>query len=218
MTAFRHEPPKCLTTFQHVLDFWSVCTWVVVRRRVWVSFKLSVGERDVQGVAKSLELFECNLLLLVGRVTSREAGTEAVALNGLGKNNGWLTCVCTGSSVCSVDLAVVVATALQSPDLVVGHVLNELLGTWVTVEEVLANECAVVCLVCLVVTVWGDVHEVYKCAVLVSVQQGVPLAAPNNLDNVPARTLEEGFEFLDDLAVTANWAVQTLQVAVNHEG
>ena len=43
-------------------------------------------------------------------------------------------------------------------------------------------------------------------------------AAPDDLDDVPAGALEEGLELLDDLAVTAHGAVETLQVAVDDEG
>ena len=43
----------------------------------------------------------------------------------------------------------------------------------------------------------------------------IPLAAPENLDDVPARAAEGGFEFLNDLAVAAHRAVEALQVAVD---
>src|SRR5699024_10816979 len=45
-----------------------------------------------------------------------------------------------------------------------------------------------------------------------------PLATPDDLDDGPAGTTEEGLEFLDDLGVTADRAVKALQVAVDHEG
>jgi hypothetical protein len=56
-----------------------------------------------------------------------------------------------------------------------------------------------------------------KRAVLVARQQRVPLAAPEQLDHVPARTAELAFELLDDLAVAAHRAVEALQVAVDDE-
>jgi hypothetical protein len=52
-----------------------------------------------------------------------------------------------------VDLAVVVATALEVPDFLVCEVLDQFLGAGVTSEEVIAYERAVVGLVRLVVTV-----------------------------------------------------------------
>jgi pyruvate dehydrogenase complex dehydrogenase (E1) component len=47
----------------------------------------------------------------------------------------------------------------------------------------------------------------------VLLQQLIPLAAPDDLDDVPAGTAEERLELLDDLAVAAHRAVQALQVA-----
>ena len=122
-----------------------------------------------------------------------------------------------GGAVGGVDLAVVVATALEVPDLGVGHLLDERLGARVAAEEVVADVGAVVGLVGLVVAVGRGVHQVHQRAVTVGVQQRVPLAAPHHLDDVPARTAEERLQLLDDLAVAAYRAVQALQVAVDDE-
>src|SRR5690606_30611244 len=115
------------------------------------------------------------------------------------------------------DLVVIVATALQVPDLVVGHVGNQFLGFRTLAEEVLANERAGLVLVGLVVAIRGLVHDVNQGAGLVGFEQGIPLAAPSNLDDIPAGTAEEGFQFLHDLAIAANRAVKALQVAVDDE-
>ena len=48
-------------------------------------------------------------------------------------------------------------------------------------------------------------------------QQRVPVGAPDHLDHVPAGAAEGAFQFLDDLAVAADRAVEPLQVAVDHE-
>jgi hypothetical protein len=82
---------------------------------------------------------------------------------------------------------------------------------------VVANVGPVVGLVGLIVTVGRGVHQIHQGAVAVRVQQRVPLAAPHHLDDVPARTAEERLQLLDDFAVAANRAVQSLQVAVDHE-
>ena len=49
-------------------------------------------------------------------------------------------------------------------------------------------------------------------------QQLVPVAAPDDLDHVPAGAAEERLQLLDDLAVAADRAVEPLQVAVDDEG
>ena len=55
-------------------------------------------------------------------------------------------------------------------------------------------------------------------AVDVAGEQLVPLAAPDDLDDVPAGAAEQRLELLDDLAVAAHRAVEALQVAVDDEG
>src|SRR5690606_31729983 len=48
-------------------------------------------------------------------------------------------------------------------------------------------------------------------------EQVIPLAAPDDLDDVPAGAAEERLELLDDLAIASDRTVQALQVAVDHE-
>ena len=84
-------------------------------------------------------------------------------------------------------------------------------------EEVLAHERAVVGLHGLVVAVQRVHHDLAQDAVLVARQQRIPVAAPDQLDDVPARAAELAFQLLDDLAVAAHRAVQALQVAVDDE-
>ena len=52
---------------------------------------------------------------------------------------------------------------------------------------------------------------------MVVLQERVPLAAPDHLDDFPASAAENALEFLDDLAVAAHRTIQPLQVAVHHE-
>ena len=61
-------------------------------------------------------------------------------------------------------------------------------------------------------------HPVHEHAVDVARQQIVPFTRPQHLDHVPARAAEDGLELLDDLAVPAHRTVETLQIAVHHEG
>jgi hypothetical protein len=109
------------------------------------------------------------------------------------------------------------STALETPDLVVGEVLDHGEGARVAAEEVLANITTRLRLVGLVVAVGGAVHEVAKRALVVFGEQVIPLTTPNDFDDVPAGATEEAFEFLNDLAVTAYGAVEALQVAVDDE-
>ncbi|MNE86204.1 hypothetical protein D3C80_1832820 [compost metagenome] len=54
-------------------------------------------------------------------------------------------------------------------------------------------------------------------AARVAPQEGVPVAAPDQLDDVPAGAGVQRFEFVDDAAVAAHRAVQPLQVAVDYK-
>ncbi len=54
-------------------------------------------------------------------------------------------------------------------------------------------------------------------AVGVAFEQGIPVAAPQNLDAIPAGAAEGGFQFLHDFSVAANRAVEALQVAIDDE-
>ena len=190
----------------------------VVRRHVGIALEFFVRDRDLQAVAQLLGVLERQLLHLVRRVTSREVRAQRVALNGVGEDDCRLAGVLHGCLVGRVDLAVVVAAALEFPELVVGPVLDHFLGARVAAEEVFAHVGAVVRAEGLVVAVQGFVHDVDEGVVLVGGEQLVPAAAPDDLDDVPAGTLEEGFQLLDDLAIAANRAVEALQVAVDDEG
>ena len=44
---------------------------------------------------------------------------------------------------------------------------------------------------------------------------GIPVATPNNFQDVPASAPEDTFKLLNDLSVSSNRSVQTLQVAVD---
>jgi len=121
-------------------------------------------------------------------------------------------------TVRGVDLAVIVAAAAQSGQLVVGEVLDQTAQSRVGPEEVLADVRAAGYRVLLELAVDGLVHLVDEQALDVAGQQVVPLTAPDHLDDVPAGAAEEALEFLDDLAVAAYRPVEALQVAIDDEG
>src|SRR5699024_8280294 len=108
--------------------------------------------------------------------------------------------------------------ALEVPDVVIAQVLDEPLGHRRAAEEVVADEPAGLGLERLVVTVEGLVHDAYELAGAVGVEQGVPFAAPQHLDDVPSGAGEGRLELLDDLAVAADRTVEALEVAVDDVG
>ena len=203
---------------EQVPNLRGVRTRVVVRREVRVLLQLGVTDGNPHEVPEILEVLQRKLFHLVGGVAALEVRAECVALDGLGQDHRRLTLVIHRGAVGGIHLAVVVAAALEVPDLGVGHVLHERLGAGVAAEEVLADVGTVIGLVRLEVPVRGGIHQVHQRAVLIGLQQGVPLASPHHLDDVPAGAAEERLQFLDDLAVAANRPVEALKVAVDHEG
>ncbi|SBS70958.1 Arginase/agmatinase/formimionoglutamate hydrolase, arginase family [uncultured Microbacterium sp.] len=216
--ALGQEPAEAATTLDHVLDRLVLVARVVVRRGVRVLLELRVRDRDAHRVAEVLEVLEGHLLHLVGRVAALEVVTETVALDRLGEDDGGLTLVLDGGVVRRVQLLIVQATAAElAPDVLVRPVLDHVGGALVATEEVVADELAVLGAVGLEVAVRRRVHEVHERAGAVDVEQLVPAATPDDLDDVPARAAEEALQLLDDLAVAADRAVEALEVAVDDE-
>src|SRR3546814_13951937 len=119
------------------------------------------------------------------------------------------------SDVCSSDL---VTTTVQTPDIVVAHAADHFQQFGVFAEEILAYKLAVVRLVGLVFAVDGLFHDPTQNAFFIACQEGIPVAAPDKLDDVPAAAAEIAFEFLEDFALTADRPVNAPQVARKRVG
>lgn len=84
-----------------------------------ILLELFVRDRDVLEIAERLEIVERELLHLVRGIAALEVLAEGVALDGVRQDDRRLALVRHRRRVGSVHLAVVVATALEVPDLVV---------------------------------------------------------------------------------------------------
>ena len=200
----------------HVLDLVGVLARVVVRRQLGLQRR--VGDGQVEPVPELLELGHRQLLHLVRGVARLEVLAQRPALDGVRQDDRGLAGVLPRRLERRVHLAVVMAAPGQAAQLVVGQVLHHLAQPRVAAEEVLPDVRAGLHAVGLELAVRRGVHLVDQHAVGVLGQQRVPVAAPDDLDHVPARAAEERLELLDDLAVAAHRAVQALQVAVDDEG
>jgi len=152
----------------------------------------------------------------VGDVLALAGLAHAVALDGLGQDHRRSADVVHRGLVGGVDLRRVVPTARQRPDLVVGHVLDQVEQLGVLAEEVLADVRAVLGLEVLVLPVDALLHALEQQPGLVRGQQRVPARAPDDLDDVPPGAAEAALQLLDDLPVAAHRAVEALQVTVDH--
>ena len=90
------------------------------------SCDLLVGEVELEAVAERQQRVVVHLLLLVGDVLALAGLAHPVALDRLGEDHRRLARVLDGRRVGGVDLARVVAAAVEQPDLLVGHVRDAL--------------------------------------------------------------------------------------------
>jgi hypothetical protein len=111
----------------------------------------------------------------------------------------------------------VVAAAIQAPDVVVRQIAHHLERLRILAEEMFACVRAAERLARLVFAVDSFHHQLAQHAVGVACEQRIPVAAPDDLDRVPAGAAEHAFEFLDDLAVTAHRTVEALQIAIYYK-
>ena len=181
--------------------------------------ELLVGDRQLEPVAEHPQLGLGQLLRLVGDVAGLDAAAEGPALDRLGEDHRRRARELGRREVGGEDLVVIVAAAAELEQLVVGQVLDHLAQARVGPEEVLADVAAGRRHGHLLeLAVDRRVHLLDERAVDVAREELVPLAAPDDLDHVPAGAPEQALQLLDDLAVAAHRAVEPLQVAVDDEG
>src|SRR5262245_37447462 len=207
----------------------------VGRRFVVRNFgELVVGDRQIEAVAKLLESLDflspgplvraqltrnLNLrqdffLLMSGVGPLAADPRHAVAFDRLGQDDRRLAAMLDCGLVSRIDLDGIVAAARQPFEFFIRYGIGNFLQ-FRTVEELFTNEGAVLGHKKLIVAVNHLAHALDEGAVVVAGQQRVPGTAPNDLDDVPTRAAERAFEFLNDLAVSANRSVQPLQVAID---
>ena len=124
--------------------------------------------------------------------------------------------LCRGES--GVELAQVVAATLERIDVLERHVRHQCAQLRIELEEMRLIVGAIVGTEGLVLPVGGFREPSQQRVMRVAREQRIPIRAPEHLDDVPPRTGEQAFEFLDDLAIAAHGAIEALQVAIDDEG
>ena len=209
--ASGHVPAEHAPALMHVGHFRAM-----VGRPVERSFTRGlIGNRDLEAALEVLDGLVAHLLLLVSRIAAFPEIAKPITLHGLGQDHGWPAFVLDRGLVCVINLLGIVPAAAQLPDLFIAHVLDQLERFGIFPEKFLANVGAALGLKRLVLAIDALVHELDQRACLVARQQFVPIAAPHQLDHIPARAPEYGFELLDNLAVAAHRTIEPLQVAVH---
>ena len=213
--ALRQITAQGVATFAQILHLFAVFGETDIGQVA--ALDLLVGYLDAEAVAELLQRSLVHFFRLVGDVLRFAGLTHAVTFNGFGQNHGRAAvCIVHRFIISRIYFVRVVAAAVQCPDFVIGHIGHQgfQLGR---VEEMFTDICTVFGFISLVVAVQTFVHAVFQCVVGVACQQCVPAAAPNHFQYIPAGTAEVAFQFLDNFAVAANRAVQTLQVTVDDE-
>ena len=142
---------------------------------------------------------------------------QAVAFDRVRQDHRRAADVLDGGLVGGIHLDGVVPAAGELPQVVVGEVFDQVEQFRIFAEEMLADVCPGLDAVLLHLAVDDLVHPLDEQAGFVLFEQRVPVAAPDDLDDVPAGAAEGRLQFLDDLAVAADGAVEPLQVAVDDE-
>ena len=126
----------------------------------------------------------------MGDVLAFAGLAEAVALDGAREDDGGRALVLDGRLVGVVDLDRIVAAERQLLELVVRQVLDHVEQPRVDAPEVLADVGARFDGVFLILAVDDLAHALDEQAVAILGEQRIPLAAPDDLDDVPAGAAE----------------------------
>ena len=188
------------------------CRRLVCKTAAWTTRCL---EWEVETIAEDFDVFVSQLFGLVNRVFAFTCAAHAKAFDGFDQQHSGLTLVFHSSSVGGINLLWVVATTAQIPNIVIAHLGHHLQGLRIAAKEMLAHIGAVIGFEGLVVAIQGFHHDAAQSTVFVAGNQRIPIAAPNQLDDIPTRATEFAFQLLDDLAIATHRAVQTLQIAVD---
>src|ERR1700712_576085 len=94
--------------------------------------------------------------------------------------------------------------APQLSELLVCLVFDQLQQFGVLPEEFLADVCATACLEVLIFAVNALFHALQKQSAGIAREQLIPIAAPEELDHVPARPAEDAFHLPNDAAVASH--------------
>src|SRR5262249_6254771 len=211
--ALRQVAAQLLAAVLHIANLGAVVYRTIEGRFV----QLLVGNRNSETRAEHTELFLVEFFLLVGDVLALARFAESVTLDGFGKNDGWRSLVLDGGLVGRVNLDWVVSAQAHARKLFVREMLHHLEQAWITPKEVLPEVGTALDEEFLILPVRDLAHTADQEAIPVILNEAIPIAAPDDLDDVPSRTPENGFELLNNFAVATHRAVEALQVAVDDE-
>ena len=122
-----------------------------------------------------------------------------------------------GGVVSRIDLVRIMPAPVEIPDVLIRPVRHHLRQLRILAEEMLAHIRPVLGLEGLVITIQTLHHPLAQQPRFVLREQRIPVATPDQFDDIPACATEIAFQLLDDLAVAAHRAIQPLQIAIHDE-
>ena len=176
-----------------------------------------IRDGNAEARAEHFQLVFVQLLLLVGDVLAFARFAQTVTLDGLGQNNRRRAGVINRGPESRMDLDGIVSAEPHASQLLVGQMLDHLEQPGIAAKQVLTEVGSALHKILLILSVADLAQPPNQQAIAVVLNERVPVCAPYHLDDVPAGSAENGFQFLNDLAIAAHWAVEPLQVAVDDE-
>src|ERR1700678_511868 len=120
-------------------------------------------------------------------------------------------------AVGSVDLNRIVTTQPHAGELLIRKMLHHFQQPGIGAKKVLPEIRTALDEIFLILAVRDLAHAPEEQTVAIVLDDLVPIATPDHLDDVPSGTAEDRFQFLNDLAIAADRPVETLQIAVDDE-
>ena len=176
-----------------------------------------IGDRNSEARAEYAQFVFIQLFLLVSDVLAFAGLAQPIAFDGLGQNDGGRALVLDRCLVGGVHFDGIVPAQPHPGKLLVGKMLDHLQQAGIAAEQVVPEVGAALDKIFLVLPVRDLAHALDQDSIAIVADQTVPIAAPDDLDDIPARAAEDRFQFLNDLAIAAHRSVQALQVAVHHK-
>ena len=211
--ALRHKSAELFPSRFQILDLGAVLRRTIEGRVC----NLGVADRNVEPLPKLPQLVFVQFFLLVGDVLSFARFAEAVTLNRARKDNGGAALVLESRFVGGVNFSRIVATLAHGAESFVGVILDHFQEARISPENVLADVCAGLHGKLLRFAVHHFSEALDEKAINILLKERIPIRSPEDLNAIPTGATECGFEFLNDLSIAADGAIQPLKVAVDNE-
>ena len=180
-------------------------------------FEIVVTQRQTEALTERFQVVDLQFFLPVRRHLALPCRAHTVALHGLRKDHRRLTAMGHRARIGRAQLHGIVATAFQAINVAVGHVGNECSKLRILAEKAFAVVRTVIGRKSLELPINRFAEGALQHAGNIARKQHIPVRSPQRLDHIPAGTDELRFKLIDDAAIAAHRAVETLQIAVDDE-